>query len=123
MFFYQLVAGDVLLRKKGEVWHFGIYMGNGTVLHNSPGVGERVSSYEEYADGQQVKAYQPDPTKRHEIMNRAWQIVRNPKAYDHLTRNCEHTMYEAIDGVAKSPTVRVLLATLALLALAAFLVR
>jgi hypothetical protein len=101
----QLVPGDVLLRWKEGVWHLGIYMGNGGVLHNSPGVGERVTSYADYADEKQVKAWQPDPAKRAEIMDRAWQIVRNPQEYKHLTRNCEHTVYEAVDGKAKSPTV------------------
>ena len=123
MYIHQLVAGDLLHRKKGEVWHLGIYMGNGAVLHNSPGVGERVTSYEEYANGQQVKAHQPDSSKRHEIMERAWQVVSNPKAYDHLFRNCEHTAFEAVEGIAKSPTAQLLLVTLALLALAALVVR
>lgn len=117
MFFNQLIAGDVLLRKKGDVWHFGIYMGSGWVLHNSPGIGERITSFSEYANGEQVKAYQPDSSKRHEIMERAWEIVRNPKAYDHLTRNCEHTAYEAIEGEAKSPTVRAVIGTVAVIAL------
>ncbi|MGH8371723.1 MAG: hypothetical protein ACRETO_03200, partial [Gammaproteobacteria bacterium] len=40
-----------------------------------------------------------------EIIKRAWQIIRNPQEYKHLTRNCEHTVYEAIEGKAKSPTV------------------
>ena len=117
MLFYQLIAGDVLLRKKGEVWHFGIYMGNGWVLHNSPEAGERITTYDEYAAGQQVKVHQPDSSGRQQIMQRAWQIVRNPKAYNHLTRNCEHTVYEAIEGIAKSPTVRTAVGIAAVIAL------
>lgn len=109
MQYSQLVPGDVLLRWKEGVWHLGIYMGNGSVLHNSPGAGERATSYAEYADGKQVKAWQPDSTKRAEIMERAWQIIRNPRDYKHLTRNCEHTVYEAIEGKAKSPTVTAVL--------------
>jgi hypothetical protein len=105
MQYSQLIPGDVLLRWKEGVWHLGIYMGNGTVLHNSPGVGERVTSYAEYANGKQVKAWQPDSVKRAEIMQRAWQIIQNPQDYKHLTRNCEHTIYEAIEGKAKSPTI------------------
>lgn len=105
MQYSQLVPGDLLLRWKEGVWHLGIYMGDGTVLHNSPGVGERVTSYSEYASSQVVRALRPDSTKRNEIMKRAWQIVRNPLEYKHLTRNCEHTAYEVIDGKARSPTV------------------
>lgn len=105
MQYSQLVEGDVLLRWKEGVWHLGIFIGNGSVLHNSPGVGERVTSYAEYAAGKQVKAWQPDATKRGQIMDRAWQIIRNPQDYKHFTRNCEHTVYEAVDGKAKSPTV------------------
>ena len=66
------------------------------------------------AAGQQVKALQPDSTKRAEIMQRAWQIVMKPQDYQHLTRNCEHTAYEAIEGKVKSPTVEVLLVVLVL---------
>ena len=114
MQYIQLIPGDLLLRWKEGAWHLGIFMGDGTVLHNSPGIGERVTSYAEYADGKQVKARQPGSVKRAEIMERAWQIVRNPQQYKHLTRNCEHTAYEAIEGKAKSPTVENLLWALAI---------
>ena len=77
----------------------------------------------QYANGEQVKTHQPESSKRQEIMTRAWNIVRNPKAYDHLTRNCEHTAYEAIEGMAKSPTLRLLAGMTALLVLAMLCVR
>ena len=105
MLINQLIPGDILLRWKDPVWHMGIYMGDGQVLHNSPGLGEQVTPYNVYAAGQQVKASQPDSTKRAEIMQRAWEIMKNPQDYKHLTRNCEHTAYEVVEGKAKSPTV------------------
>ena len=116
MFFNQLVAGDVLHRWKDGVWHLGIFMGDGTVLHNSPGEGERRTSLRIYAAGQQIWAWQPESAGRAEIMRRAWDIVRNPKPYDHLTRNCEHTVFEAVKGEAKSPTVRKVLVGLGITA-------
>lgn len=106
MFLYQLIAGDVLHRWKNGVWHLGIYMGNGQVLHNSPGVGERTTTLEAFAAGHQIYAWQPESTDRAEIMCRAWDIIIDPKPYDHLTRNCEHTVFEALQGKAKSPTVQ-----------------
>lgn len=109
MLLTQLEPGDVLHRWKNGVWHLGIYMGNSLVLHNSPVVGERCSSVQEYAAGQQIWAWRPESADRAEILRRAWDIVRNPKPYDHLTRNCEHTVFEAVEGEAKSPTVKKLL--------------
>ena len=114
MLLNQLVAGDVLHRWKDGVWHLGIFMGDGTVLHNSPREGERRTPLEIYAAGRQIYAWQPESADRNEILQRAWDIIRNPKPYDHLTRNCEHTVFEAVKGKAESPTVRNLLWALAI---------
>ena len=41
-------------------------------------------------------------------MERASGIIANPQAYSYVWRNCEHTVYEVLEGVARSPTVRLM---------------
>lgn len=117
----ELVAGDVLFRWKKVVWHRGVYMGNGQVLHNAPGPndkGEHITTFADFAQGEEVRVVQPPMEHRAEILARAHQVVMNPQPYSHLWRNCEHTVYEVIEGEAKSPTVRGLVGIAALLGLA-----
>lgn len=103
-----LKPGDVLRRWKTGVWHLGIYLGDGKVLHNVPGdsVGERLTSYRTFASGKDVQVARGNPTLRAEVMQRATEILANPRAYSYIWRNCEHTAYEIMEGQPRSPTVQ-----------------
>lgn len=104
----ELKPGDVLRRWKTGVWHLGVYWGKGEVLHNSPGLGggERLTSYKTFACGREVYVAHSNPKTRSEVMQRASGILAHPHAYSYVWRNCEHTVYEIVEGEPHSPTVR-----------------
>ncbi|HET7921138.1 MAG TPA: lecithin retinol acyltransferase family protein [Gammaproteobacteria bacterium] len=106
----ELVPGDLLKRQKSSVWHLGVYLGNDRVLHNcpAPSGGECITSFADFAKDALVYVQQLDPQSRNEIIQRARQIVVNPRPYSYLWRNCEHTFYEIVEGVPRSPTVKTL---------------
>jgi hypothetical protein len=49
-----------------------------------------------------------NPETRAEVMRRASGIIAHPHAYSYIWRNCEHTVYEVIEGKPRSPTVRLM---------------
>src|SRR4029077_2949370 len=99
-----LNIGDVLIRPKiaGFVDHVGIVVGAGLVLHNTPQNGEHIGTTQEFSAGQPVTVKQtganPDA-----VVARAQQILANPKRYDAVFRNCQHTVTQTLFGIAKSP--------------------
>jgi len=106
----RLKPGDVLRRRKSGVWHLGVCIGRDKVLHNSPGLGggERVTSYKLFACHRPVYVAHSNPKTRAEVMDRASGILARPQAYSYVWRNCEHTVYEVVEGRAYSPTVRLM---------------
>jgi hypothetical protein len=125
-----LKPGDVLRRWKTGVWHLGIYLGEGQVLHNvpGPGGGERMAPLHSFAAGQELQVARGNPKQRQEVMRRASAILTHPRSYSYVWRNCEHTAYEILEGAARSPTVQrtstaVALAAVAVLAGSAWLFR
>lgn len=105
------------MRQKSGVWHPGVYLGNGRVLHNSPAAGESISVFNTFAKGMPVHVLRPNPQSRAVIMQRARQIVVAPQPYSYLWRNCEHTVYEIVEGKPRSPTVEKLLGLTAVVGL------
>lgn|SRR5690348_810348 len=106
----DLKPGDVLRRRKTGVWHLGVYLGKDKILHNTPGVGggERVTSYKLFACGRDVYVAHSNPQTRAAVIERASGILAHPQAYSYVWRNCEHTVYEIMEGVARSPTVKLM---------------
>jgi hypothetical protein len=106
----DLKPGDVLRRRKTGVWHLGVYLGKDKVLHNTPGVGggERVTSYKLFTCGKDVYVAHSNPKTRAAVIERASGILAHPQAYSYVWRNCEHTVYEIMEGVARSPTVKLM---------------
>jgi hypothetical protein len=104
----ELKPGDVLRRWKTGVWHLGVYLGRDRVLHNSPDFsdGECLTSYKTFALGRDVYVAHSNPGTRAAVMRRASGILAHPQAYSYVWRNCEHTVYEVVEGRARSPTVR-----------------
>ncbi|HEY3645900.1 MAG TPA: hypothetical protein VGM16_11235 [Gammaproteobacteria bacterium] len=106
----DLKPGDVLRRRKTGVWHLGVCFGPDEVLHNSPGIGggERVTPYKIFACGREVYVAHSNPETRAAVMERASGILAHPHTYSYVWRNCEHTVYEIVEGVARSPTVKLM---------------
>ncbi|MEX0899280.1 MAG: lecithin retinol acyltransferase family protein [Gammaproteobacteria bacterium] len=109
-----LQAGDLIRRRKGLVWHWGVYLGPGRVLHNTPVRGEHVSTMEAYADGETVERFSVQDSDRPTILARAANIAANPKQYSYLWRNCEHTVVSLYSNEERSPTVEMVSAVLLL---------
>lgn len=104
---YELIAGDILYRLKSGVWHWGVYLGNDRVLHNSRNNGEHVSSLKDFSSGENINVIRPSNEKQQAILQRASQIAANPKRYSYLWRNCEHTIYQIVEGKPRSPTANI----------------
>lgn len=111
---YGLIAGDILRRWKNGVWHWGIYLGEGKVLHNTPKEGEHVSQLADFSAGEKTYFIRPDSSKKSEILHRSSEIVASPKKYSYLWRNCEHTLYQAMEGTPRSPTAKLIVGITAL---------
>jgi hypothetical protein len=106
--------GDILMRPKLPcLEHIGVAIGNGLVCHNTPERGEHVSTIQEFAAGQPVKV-QHTAANPLGVVSRANKILANPKKYDPVHRNCEHTTFEILHGVAKSPFVLVVISLIIL---------
>ena len=116
-------VGSLLARSKGPLTHRGIYVGDyfgyDQVLENSPGKGESLVSFEEFAQGHPVKVERQVPF--YPMINGVREALRVGRAYDFLTNNCEHTVTRIADGVARSAQVGLCLgaAFIGLLAFAA----
>jgi|SRR5579871_4648558 len=98
--------GDVLLRPKyfGLVQHRGIFLGGNAVLTNTPDKGEHLATIEEFSGREHVTVYRTGANPR-EVIARSREILKRPRKYDPISRNCEHTASEVTSGRAKSPTV------------------
>ena len=98
--------GDVLMRPKffGLVQHCGVFVGGNAVLTNTPSKGEHLATLNEFSAGERItlRHSRADPWT---VIARSQKILANPKRYDPICRNCEHTANEAIHGTPKSPIV------------------
>jgi len=115
-------VGDFLTRPKlGFIEHVGIYLGSNTVVTNTPEKGEHRTTIEQFGAGQRIKV-QPMKADPVSVAANAHRILSNPKKYNILTRNCEHTAHDILNGIAKSPMVAIL-AALALIGFLYFIFR
>jgi len=104
----RYLAGDVLSRRKGLVMHRGIALGDGRVLHNTPGRGEHISTEREFANGQRVRVESATYAERQRSLAHAAYVERrrSTRAYNLFDNNCEHTVHRANSGDARSPQLR-----------------
>lgn len=97
----RYLPGDVISRRKGPVMHRGVVLGNGRVLHNTPGRGEHVTSVEAFAAGRKVHVQRRSLAERERALARAERWRARP--YHLLRNNCEHTVSRAGTGRSSSP--------------------
>src|SRR4051812_4358671 len=101
-----LQVGDLLLREKTlGVMHVGVWAGAGLVFHNAPNRGEHISPLEEFSGGKPVllQKTNADPVA---AATRIHARLAAPQRYDLVRRNCEHSAYEIVTGIASSPVVK-----------------
>ncbi len=96
--------GDLLTRPKalGLLTHVGVVVGPNTVIHNVPSKGEHLATFQEFSAGKPTKVHHTGANPL-AVITRAQNSIGNPKKYDPVRRNCEHTATEVIRGDAKSP--------------------
>lgn len=96
--------GDIVSRRKGVVMHKGLVMADGSVLHNTPFQGERRVSMTEFAAGQRVYVEHQETDVRMRALRRA--ELHDPRGYDLLRNNCEHTVHRLSHGKPESPQLQ-----------------
>ncbi len=98
--------GDVLMRPKffGLVQHRGVFVGGNAVLTNTPGKGEHLVTVDEFSAGERITPHRSGANPL-DVLARGRRILANPRKYDPILRNCEHTTTELTDGKAKSPSL------------------
>ena len=95
--------GDILKRNKGLHEHVGVAWVDGRVLHNSPRLGEHLSSVDEFAAGRAIRV-QPTPARyRDRVLAQGTAVLRAPRGYHLLRNNCEHTAHYVVHGRPTSP--------------------
>ena len=101
----DLKPGDIVRRRKGPVMHVGVVVGEDRILHNLPGRGEHVVSFDEFARGRRVyvESQSPEAGLRARACGRTPMHAPERRGYNLLSNNCEHTVHRAVDGSPASP--------------------
>lgn len=94
----SLSPGDIIYRNKAYAYnHYGIYVGNNQVFHNTPLKGEHFSTLGEFLNGEKLEI---KPSTYQERLKRLENIKAKPVLQDYslFTNNCEHTV-TSLSGV------------------------
>jgi len=100
------------IRRPGDIvpWHSGMYVGQDEsgvdmVVHAMKGGFIELAEWADFAIGKQVELYKECPEERRAAaVEHILGLEGQP--YDVFVRNCEQVVSEAIEGVARSPTLR-----------------
>ncbi len=93
--------GDIVQRRKGLVMHKGLVLSDGMVLHNTPMLGEHLSSVDEFAKGRRVRVEGKASADWRQRQAQAAETAA--RSYNLFTNNCEHTAYSQAHGRSRSP--------------------
>ena len=88
--------GDIVVRDKGAFRHLGIVVHGGMVLHNTPELGEHISSMHEFCQGKPYRIFHMPNGFRWVVLANASRIAAYPRRYDVVSNNCEHTVTRAL---------------------------
>lgn len=102
----KLKMGDLLYRQKGIVEHLGVYLGNKSVLHNSPTTGVRITTIEEFSDKKPVKVKKVTSNNHNELIDRLNEILGQKHQYSLIGNNCEHIANYLLKGRGYSPQLQ-----------------
>src|SRR5882762_10144051 len=92
----HMQPGDIIVRDKGAFRHLGIAVDGGMVLHNTPELGEHVSSVHEFCQGKPYRVFHIPSALRWVVLANASRIAAYPRRYDAVSNNCEHTVTRAL---------------------------
>lgn len=100
-------AGVLITAPKGMVSHVGLSLGNGWVFHNNPEKGEHISSIADFAKGKPVSILgKLAALEFMQALERIRQIMTNPKRYDAIAYNCEHSLNRVLGRKVSSPQLQ-----------------
>ena len=94
------LPGDILLRRKGLVFHKGVALPAGRVFHNTPRAGEHISTEDEFRAGHRLYVQRLSEAERQRTVRSAESGLH--REYHLLANNCEHTVTRARTGQASS---------------------
>lgn len=96
-------AGTTISTWKSAYWHEGVARGDGTVLHNAPGIGEQVIPEWLFVGNSQFRVIEPPEGFDYvSFVSRVQQRISNPRSYSLLSWNCQHTVSWVLTGKAES---------------------
>lgn len=82
--------------------HASAYVGDGLVLHNHPTNNEEIISLEKFSKGKEINERVSGVDDTEGFFARVQQVLSQPRPYNVLTNNCEHTTSFVRDGKAHS---------------------
>ena len=101
----DLNIGDLLYRSKSLVQHVGVYLGNNTVIHNSPDGDIQEVRFEDFAENKDVKI-EKVVLKNISILTNQLEIMRYSTAkYSVTNNNCEQFARKLLGMRPTSPQV------------------
>jgi len=102
-----LRIGDIVARPKalGFVQHLGVVTGSDRIFENTPDKGEHLSTLQEFAAGQSVTVHPTAVVPAH-VKARVRRALTNYQPFRLFGRNCEDSVYEVVEGKARSPQLR-----------------
>lgn len=126
----SLKKGDIIFVDKGLYKHYGIYAGDGVVVHYSDknsnfGTDIKIqeASLDDFASGFEVKVYQLDEKKYtlysgEETLKRAYSRL-GEKNYNLIFNNCEHFAVWCKTSISDSDQVHIVMRTAVVLSIGA----
>lgn len=103
----NLKIGSVLSRIKIGVVHKGVYLGNGMVIHTSPGLGVCVVTLESFAMGHQIKIDNSTSVDESTLNERVDKVLNENCGYSILGNNCQHLVNYLLKGIKESPQLQI----------------
>ncbi len=100
---FFISPGDVLYRRKGLFFeHVGVYLGWNLVFQNTPKAGEHFVSLADFTQGHPYRVRRTG-VPQHLLNWRTQLRLQQPRRYNLLLNNCEHTASALTDGESWSP--------------------
>ena len=99
-----MYAVGTILEKPTLIYkHVGVCLNDRYVLQNVPFRGEEIVTLANFVGTSSITTIHPDMFDQLAFHRRVAEIRKNPQSYNMFFRNCEHTIYWALTGVASSP--------------------